>query len=172
MGSYNGLRNDLKRGKNKMGKKYAQKPLLFIHQSKVGELHAPMQHMYVTPKHNKEVSSKNEEVVKKGMRHRDFDKNEIKNKQEDLEETEKSDFSHEEKKQSFKNMSIEEKIEYFLHTPNFAPRLKCEIQTSQRTYRGVITGSEGNDVFIRTGNRSTSTKISLDDIKHIKLLGF
>ncbi|MBU5267484.1 CotO family spore coat protein [Virgibacillus proomii] len=155
-----------------MGKKYAQKPLLFIHQPKVGELQASMQHMYVTPKLNKEGSSNNEEVVKKGMRHRDFDKSVIKNKQEKLEETEKSDLSHEGKKQSFKDMSIEEKIEYFLNAPNFAPRLKCEVKTSQRTYRGVITGSEGNDVFIRTGNRSTSTRISLEDIKHIKLLGF
>ncbi|CDO02642.1 hypothetical protein BN988_01116 [Oceanobacillus picturae] len=72
----------------------------------------------------------------------------------------------------FKDMTIEEKVAYFVATPSYAPQMRCEIRTGERSYRGVITGSEDNYVYIKVGNRKQSTKINLDDIKHIKLLGF
>lgn len=81
-------------------------------------------------------------------------------------ETEKSE------RPKFKDMTIDEKVAYFVSTPSYAPQMRCEIRTGERSYRGVITGSEDNYVYIRVGNRKQSTKINLDDIKHIKLLGF
>ncbi|EQB35210.1 MULTISPECIES: CotO family spore coat protein [Virgibacillus] len=156
-----------------MGKKYAKNPLLFIHQPKEVDLQAPMQHMYVTPKNKKETGNEKvenfdnkgtQEAVKKGGRHPAFDEqNEVKRNNDPKEET---------KQTKFKDMSIEEKVDYFVNSPSYAPKLRCEIKTEERTFRGVITGSEGNYVYIRVGNRSSSTKVSLDDIKHIRLLGF
>lgn len=158
------------RGEVRMGKKYAKKPLLFIHQPNEGQMHVPMQHMYVTPKKEQNETSTNGGEEKKGMRHPSFNKNY--NSKEEYEQEEKLKQNQTEEKQKFKDMSIEEKVDYFINSPSYAPKLKCEIKTDQRTYRGVITGAEGNDVYIRVGNRSASAKVSLDDIKHIKLLGF
>ncbi|NBJ70913.1 MULTISPECIES: CotO family spore coat protein [Clostridia] len=153
-----------------MGKKYAKKPLLFIHQPNERDLHAPMQHMYVTPKKEQRVKSTTDGGKKKAMRHPSFNKN-FTNQEEEVEkETKESEQAGE--KPKFKDLSIEEKVDYFIKSPSYAPKLKCEIKTEQRTYRGIITGAEENDVFIRVGNRSSSIKVSLDDIKHIKLLGF
>lgn len=173
-----------------MGKKYAKNPLLFIHQPKEVDKKVPMQHMYVTPKEKKESKPDHQETVKKSIRHRAFAEqdnepqnesdlymndtdSEVEDKMEMTEEdmTEQSLNSNGDK-QRFKDMSIEEKVNYFVNSPSYAPKLKCEIRTEGRNYRGVITGSDGNDVYVRVGNRSSSTKISLDDIKHIKLLGF
>ncbi len=105
------------------------------------------------------------------------EKEEIKEEDEEVPEiTEESEKplteSVKKERPKFKDMTIEEKVAYFVDTPSYAPQMRCEIRTEDRAYRGVITGSEDNYVYIRVGNRKQSTKIKLDDIKHIKLLGF
>ncbi|NAP01211.1 hypothetical protein FRY77_35305 [Halomonas sp. MG34] len=87
-------------------------------------------------------------------------------------ETETETEKEKSERPKFKDMTIDEKVAYFVSTHSYATQMRCEIRTGERSYRGVITGSEDNYVYIRVGNRKQSTKINLDDIKHIKLLGF
>src|SRR5699024_11650770 len=72
----------------------------------------------------------------------------------------------------FKDMTIEEKVEYFVSQPRHVPKLRCQIETNERKYRGIIIDFQEDHVFIRVGKRSSSTKISLDQITNIRMLGF
>src|SRR5699024_12853598 len=72
----------------------------------------------------------------------------------------------------FKDMTIEEKVEYFVRQPRHVPKLRCQIETNERKYRGIIIDFQEGHVFIRVGKRSSSTKISLDQITNIRMLGF
>ncbi|MEC5423585.1 CotO family spore coat protein [Virgibacillus sp. C22-A2] len=72
----------------------------------------------------------------------------------------------------FKDMTLEEKITYFVSTSDYAPKMKCIVKTDKKTYRGIITGTKDNDVTMRVGNRSSNMLIPIADIIEIKLLGF
>ncbi|PAV29174.1 hypothetical protein CIL05_12310 [Virgibacillus profundi] len=72
----------------------------------------------------------------------------------------------------FKDMTLEEKVAYFVNKPSYTPKMRCEVKTEEKTYRGIITDYKENDVFIRVGKRSTSTQIPMDKISNIRMLGF
>ncbi|MFD2629679.1 CotO family spore coat protein [Oceanobacillus kapialis] len=108
------------------------------------------------------------EQEKKGEGKKDF---ELEDEREEVIEHKETE-EKKEQRPKFRDMTIEEKVAYFVDTPSYAPQMRCEIRTEGKAYRGIITGSEDNFVYIRVGNRKQSTKINLDDIKHIKLLGF
>lgn len=72
----------------------------------------------------------------------------------------------------FIDMTLEEKVAYFSDAPSYAPKMRCEIKTAERSYRGVITDAKDDEVFIQVGKRSTSRKIPMADIKEIRMLGF
>lgn len=70
----------------------------------------------------------------------------------------------------FKDRSIEEKIAYFADAPEFAPKMRCEVKTEERTYRGYIVDRQEDTVSMRTGKRTTN--ISATKIIDIRMLGF
>lgn len=181
-------------------KRNAKKPLMYINQPDMESPKASMQQHYVSSKKKKsEEGNKDEPAPKsekppikrrsgkyKSMKHKEktdvydgedeqesFDKYEAHDDkyEEQVENTtEKDTDSH--RRKSFKEMSLEEKISYFVDTPSYAPRLRCEIKTDQKSYRGVLTDWVDEDVYIRTGNRKTSTRIAFSTIKDIQILGF
>ncbi|MGM8364369.1 CotO family spore coat protein [Virgibacillus sp. W0181] len=75
-------------------------------------------------------------------------------------------------KKKFSDLSLDEKINYFINRPRFAPEVKCELKTEEKVYKGVIVHREGQQVFIRVGNRKSSTQLSIEDIMEINLIGF
>lgn len=181
-----------------MGKrKFAKDPLLYIQQPTAGTAKAPMQDHYRTPK--KPTASeippeKNPQEKPRTIKRKTYGLSEgrqVKNEQpgqhtmdgqkDEIVSAETADNSApdelEEKKSTtdrpkFKDMTIEEKVEYFVSRPRHVPKLRCQIETNERKYRGIITDFQENHVFIRVGKRSSSTKISLDQITNIGMLGF
>src|SRR5699024_12740480 len=72
----------------------------------------------------------------------------------------------------FKDMTLEERIDYFLNAPKHAPVMRCEVKTEGRNYRGTIVDYQDNNVYMRVGKRTTPTAIPFDTINEIRLLGF
>lgn len=73
-------------------------------------------------------------------------------------------------RKKFRDMSIMEKVEYFINTPQHLPRMRSEVRTDERKYRGVIMDLEEDEILMRVGRRST--RIKMEDITDIQLLGF
>ncbi|HLQ70739.1 MAG TPA: CotO family spore coat protein, partial [Bacillota bacterium] len=72
----------------------------------------------------------------------------------------------------FRDMTIKEKVYYFSDAPALSPKLRCEVQTINRSYRGKIVDFVDNEVYIRVGRRRSTTNIPFDEIRDIRLLGF
>src|SRR5699024_11630472 len=48
----------------------------------------------------------------------------------------------------FKDMTLLEKVKYFADEPNHIPRIKCEIKTEDKSYRGYIMDIEEYTVYL------------------------
>lgn len=168
----------------KKNKRYAKNPLLYIHQPDVGTPTASMQSNYQSTKNNDQLSSSSKreaekiakarpqrrhggkpfpDGVKDEMTSSEFDENtdskeEIQSKQSDT--------------KSFKDMTLLEKVKYFADEPNHVPKIKCEIKTADKSYRGKIMDFDGETVFMRVGNRVHLRKVPFGEIQRIRMLGF
>ncbi|WP_067729605.1 CotO family spore coat protein [Oceanobacillus damuensis] len=160
-------------------KKFANEPLLYIHQPSTGGTQAPMQHKYMSKKRKakEDKAVEEEKPVKKKISRRTSsfqqepatDKTAVA-KEEQIDKG--SEETKSEKRKSFKEMDIPEKIDYFTSRPAYAPQVRCEIKSKGKNYRGLITGFEENMVFVKVSNRKTPISIPLDEIKDIQILGF
>ncbi|WP_337017339.1 CotO family spore coat protein [Oceanobacillus massiliensis] len=153
-------------------KKFANDPLLYIHQPDIGTAQAPMQHHYMSNKKKDNVEKTAEEAVapQKAKRRQSSFQNSFKG---NAPTAIKSDSVKEpENKKNFKEMNVRERINYFLDRPEYAPKVRCEIKANGRTYRGVVLGMEDKNVIIKASNRKTPVQVLLDDINEVQLLGF
>lgn len=166
-----------------MGKKnIARDPLLYIHQPVNRQPEAPMQYSYVTPKKSGDTvvqpkseaagSTQSARPIKRGTYYKELDGNEESENEETVDESVEDGQPSMNEDKKFKDMTIKEKVAYFADNPNYAPKVKCEVKTEDKTYRGIITDFEENIVYMRFGNRSVKTQIPLDNIKNIRMLGF
>lgn len=162
-------------------KRFAKKPLLYIEQPTVSEPEAPMQHHYMTPINDQSniQSRSTNQKQNKPVRSRRIQRKYYADTDEEIEEVEEvneEQMNEQENKESsskrFKDMNLEEKVEYFLTRSSHLPELKCEIKTNDNNYRGIITDFHDETVFIRVGRRKSSTSVLFDDIEDIQLLGF
>lgn len=178
-------------------RKFAKDPLLYIQQPTARTAKAPMQDHYKTPKKPKASEippEKDPQQKPRTIKRKNYGLGEgyqVKDEQsgqqpkgrhkDAIVPAERANNSApnelDEKKQTadrprFKDMSIEEKVNYFVSRPSDVPKLRCEIETDERKYRGIITDFQEDHVFIRVGKRSSSTKISFDQITNIRMLGF
>lgn len=165
-------------------KKFANEPLLYIHQPDIGSTKAPMQHSYMSQRKTKEEHSSTDVIhapKRVNRRHHAFRNEDV---TKEIEETEEKDVassqeneeqqlsSSNERRKQFKEMDIQERINYFLKRPDFAPKIRCEIRTKGKTYRGIVLGMEEEVVVFKTGNRSAPVQIALEEISEVQLLGF
>ncbi|MBD8067500.1 CotO family spore coat protein [Bacillus sp. PS06] len=143
-----------------MGKHNAtsqQKPLLFINQ--VNNVIQSKQQTYIIKKAQSEHTSKNEHIVNEA-------------------ETETPEVIVEEPKQTRKKrineMNIEEKIVHLLKLPttNNMPRIVCEFNVKENSYKGVVIGLDGDIVSIRTRTRGEQITLHMSEITSINVLGF
>lgn len=75
-------------------------------------------------------------------------------------------------RKQFKEMSIKERVLYLVESPTYAPKLKCEVNTENQSYRGIITEFKDDTVFIQVPRKSVATQVPLANIKDIRLIGF
>lgn len=159
-------------------KKFAKSPLLYIHQPTIRTPSAPMQHKYTTPKQSKGKSVQEaKKVLKRPIRRDDFNK-EMDNGKEtvdginDEEIEEETDKRSDQERKKFKNMTLRERVEYFVNSPKHLPTMKCEVKTDERNHRGVIIDFKDENVIMRVGRRTSATELPFDTINEIRLIGF
>src|SRR5690625_5217630 len=165
-------------------KRYAKEPLLYIHQPTRQQPEARMQQDYYSPPKSAEQDVP--EMVPKQFRQRrvgrrkfpidpEVDEDELGFGEEEAEErTETAEANSDQvvKNSHFNDLTIEEKVTYFINMPDNAPVVRCEVDTEERKYRGTIVDSKDDLVFMRVGRRASTTEIPLKDIQEISLLGF
>lgn len=132
-----------------------------ISQSIIKELHEPLpkqpkKRRPALPVQEVEETSINESIHSKRMDH--------------TQPTEQTTQDKSGERRKFKDMSTLEKIEYFINTPQHLPRMRSEVKTNEKKFRGVILDKEEDEILMRVGRRST--RIKLEDIVDIQLLGF
>lgn len=165
-------------------KRFAKSPLLYIHQRSTNEPKARMQHQYRTPRktegestakqnntEEKPPKQSNMRPIKRKVHPKPAQK-ELANTEESEQEKERESEQHNNQTLKFKDMSLEEKVNYFVKTPTYVPKLRCEVKTDERTYRGIIVDYKENNVYMRIGRRTSITTIPFDTIKQIRMLGF
>lgn len=160
-----------------MGNRFAEEPLLFITQPTTHRPEAPMQYNSFTPK--KKQVKKDKDVQRKVNPSRIYKRNYFQEESKHLERKALEEIREQEeigtaetKEKGFKNMTLEEKVDYFRDTPVHTPKLRCELITKDRKYRGVISDYKDDHVFIRVGRRSTSEEVPFSDITDVRMLGF
>ncbi|GAA0593349.1 hypothetical protein GCM10009001_06890 [Virgibacillus siamensis] len=179
-------------------KKYAKSPLLYIHQPTIRTPEAPMQDNYRTPK-KREVSATGEKNAGEASSNgeadaapkkkaparrpvkRDYFSNSAGKKatkdhtvtdDDNFEQTVADDHAGDGDRKKFKDMTLDERVDYFLNTPKHVPTMRCEIKTEERKYRGKIVDFQEEEVYMQVGRRRSATKIPFDDILEIGLIGF
>lgn len=162
--------------------KSAKSPLLYIHQPYVRTPGASMQSHYMTPKKQRDDKKKeHNKVIKRPVNRNHFTKQVESEDTEEAEEAgeqiESSEDSPEHKdsgqeRKKFREMTVEERIDYFLNPPKHAPVMRCEVKTEERKYRGTIVDSQDEKVYMRVGRRTTPTTIPIDSINEIRMIGF
>src|SRR5690606_8343467 len=94
--------------------------------------------------------------------------NQLEPKVEQLTEENTEEYS---KESSFKALNIDDKIDYLVNLPSEVARIRCEVITEEKNYRGTMVDDEGESITIRVIGRGTMA-INRDDIKEINLIGF
>ncbi|QHE51479.1 CotO family spore coat protein [Pontibacillus sp. HMF3514] len=81
-------------------------------------------------------------------------------------------FSNRKRRDRFKDMNLEEKVEYFVNLPSSVPRMKCEVFTGEKSYRGWIQDYQDGVVSMKILQRPFRVEIPFDSIESIELKGF
>ncbi|WP_106497952.1 CotO family spore coat protein [Lentibacillus sp. Marseille-P4043] len=170
-------------------KRYARDPLFYIQQPKITKPEAPMQHNYSTPRNaskgkpqqNSDQTGRTQSLKGDNFQHfrnpqpddEDGDVTEFQQEEDDTEEQDGAEDPKEEvenkNRPKFKDMSIEEKINYFVNTPPHIPKLKCEVRTEEKAHRGIMVDQEDETILMRTGRRKIS--VPKNEIIEIRMLG-
>ncbi|MCP1157689.1 spore coat CotO family protein [Bacillus infantis] len=88
------------------------------------------------------------------------------------EESRKQGFFSFQRVKPFKEMNVEERLDYLIHFPKQLPPVPCLVLTEEKTYRGIVQSMPSEDrVEIKLMDQSLET-ISVKSIKEIKMIGF
>ncbi|WP_102347311.1 CotO family spore coat protein [Bacillus sp. Marseille-P3661] len=76
------------------------------------------------------------------------------------------------KPRPFRELNIQEKVEYLLDVPAVLPKVKCEFQTKEETHIGVVEGFKNGIVQIIRNTKPNRIQINLEDIISINRVSF
>ncbi|QTM98705.1 hypothetical protein ERJ70_04975 [Sediminibacillus dalangtanensis] len=183
-------------------KNTAREPMLYITQPKMEKPTASMQTDYRTPRKKKRKPDRGSSIKEKEQRKRSsgkeleaeantlqesehppaetetIEKEKIKEKAQPAEvsenepEAKETGTSQRTSRKRFRDMTNEEKINYFVGLPRTVPRMKCEVVTDKETHRGIIYDYQEGLVYMKTIKRPFKAQVDQETIKSIKLLGF
>ncbi|MYL32209.1 hypothetical protein GLW08_05495 [Pontibacillus yanchengensis] len=88
------------------------------------------------------------------------------------EENNNSSLSNRKRRSRFKEMDLEEKVDYFVNLPSQVPRMKCEVMTEEKSYRGWIQDYQDGIVHMKILQRPFRVELPFESIKDIVLRGF
>lgn len=162
-----------------MGKNhYRKQPLLYIQQPDTGVPPAYMQQDYYTPRKQESAEAvPNKKPRKRVARPIDrfhmftdpIEEMSQTNQAEQSVDTVEKSYTEE---KSFKDMTIKERVAYFVQQTERGPAIKCEVRTERNIYRGIIREFKDQVVFMNIEKRVQIREIPFDDITHIRMLGF
>lgn len=72
----------------------------------------------------------------------------------------------------FKELSMEEKVEYLLHLPPGVPKIKCEFETKEEKYHGIVIGYADGIVHIFQKKKPNKLSLKIEDIISINRKSF
>ncbi|MEC1769900.1 CotO family spore coat protein [Schinkia azotoformans] len=76
------------------------------------------------------------------------------------------------RKKTFKEMSVEEKVDYLVKLPIAVPKVKCEIRTKESTFQGIIAGYTNGVVQIVQRKKPFRIDLKIEDILGINRKSF
>lgn len=76
------------------------------------------------------------------------------------------------RQKTFKEMSIEEKVEYLVNLPIAVPKVKCEIRTKETTIQGIIAGYKNGIVQIVQRKKPFRVDLNIEEILGINRKSF
>ncbi|QDP39806.1 CotO family spore coat protein [Radiobacillus deserti] len=170
-----------------MNKRFSRKPMLYIQQPELGKPSAKMQVNYRTTKKRKASAEKSvpekpvkDEKAKTKKRIKQLTDIPVEEDTSVDEIADSSSSSSDEadentnssRRRRFKELSMEERIEYFMNVPSNVPRMKCQVITEETKYRGIITDYKDNIVYMRVTKRPFRVQLNLDEILDVQLIGF
>jgi hypothetical protein len=166
-------------------------PMMYIKQPEFEMKNMNMQKIYVakevtkTNKKDHQVASqtvsfdKRLEEEKKELLENDqkkpIDEVELANKekiQEKTDETTEKAVHSDEQKKRFRELSVEEKIDYLIHLPYGVPRIKCLFKTNEKSYRGIVVDYKDGKVVLRVVTKPQKITLDIEEINDIQMLGF
>jgi G3E family GTPase len=164
----------------KKEKATSKEPLLYIQQPKLQEVKGNMQVTYRSAKPiEKKVNVPNQSIELDLKKHRDAEnrneKTDHKEKSEDTPKNEKEDqmsaASTFRRLKPFKELNLEEKLEYISASINGKVPFPCEFSTETVSYKGVLSINNEHEIKLKTfqGEEVTIAKESLKSIKMIGL---
>lgn len=155
----------------------AKGPLLYIEQPTLKSPPASMQSNYRSAPNKEEVQTDDAREVDRNMSEKQWNRryiieeDEYLQRKEEEKEVNTNDIEEDEGDEvGFKDMTIEEKVNYLVHTPDYIPKVRCKVITAKKVYHGILTKSEQEAITIRT--RKVERRVLLKDITDIQLLGF
>ncbi|GGF15296.1 hypothetical protein GCM10010954_12400 [Halobacillus andaensis] len=80
--------------------------------------------------------------------------------------------SRKDRRQRFRDMSLEEKVNYFIQLPSQLPKMKCEVTTADDTWKGYIQRYEDGIVHMKIFQKPFQKEVPFEEIQSIRLLGF
>lgn len=76
------------------------------------------------------------------------------------------------RQKTFKEMSVEEKVEYLVNLPAAVPKVKCDIRTRETTIQGIIAGYTNGVVQIIQRKKPFRLDLKIEDILGINRKSF
>lgn len=188
LGSYNTLRLVKKRSEENMENRKKKEPLLYIAQPTFSKPQPFMQENYSSLTRQKDERA--HPVIKeqpKRKKHRKInpffeideqedlsiaeeDEQAIHNQSKDNQHDEHEHIKSKAKDVKFNDLSIQEKIDYFINLPKEMPKMKSEIELKEDVYQGYILKDIDDEIVFKTGRLNKTVKKT--DINNIILLGF
>ncbi|MBM7586547.1 oxalate decarboxylase/phosphoglucose isomerase-like protein (cupin superfamily) [Bacillus pakistanensis] len=149
-------------------------PLLYINQPKMQEAKANMQDMFRSKRQDPVKKEKAKMIAKRVMKpaddHEAVVQDSFKLSEKDKQEELKGALAFHRVK-PFKEMNLEERIEYLLVTISGRPPFPCEYITEEGSFRGIIQKHDGEAIEVKTfqGDNVRIKKSALHEIKMIGL---
>lgn len=152
-------------------------PLLYIHQPGAKSVELKMQQSYYASEKKQQVvvEEKGETLEKEEL---EFVMEEVEQEKiseiitvDQEEEQEEEEMEQVEvRKKPFKEMEIDEKIEYLLNRPSYIPNPLCEFVVSGDHLMGYVVRQQGDFLFIRTQASIEMLVVPVKDISSIRML--
>lgn len=81
-------------------------------------------------------------------------------------------FKNRKRRERFKDMTVEDKVMYFIELPSSVPRMRCEVITAEESYKGWVEDYENGVVYLKILQRPFRVEVPFADIQDIVLRGF